>query len=244
MMLYPKRGNRILPRIYHPHLTALIICDMWDNHWCAGASARVAEMAPRINALACVMREAGALVIHSPSDTMDFYAGHPARLKLTHTVIPSFQLNSSDRLNKTLPPLGLDSSDEGCDCLIACEPRKAWTCQTPVIEIHDCDIIGDDDRVLSYMKLHSITDVVFAGVHTNMCVIGRPFGLKKLMANGFYPMLVRDLTDTMYNHLMPPYVGHFRGNEIIAEYIEAYIASTITSDNIAGGEPFRFAGNE
>src|SRR4051794_30957909 len=29
--------------------TAVIICDLWDKHWCAGATRRVGEMAPRIN---------------------------------------------------------------------------------------------------------------------------------------------------------------------------------------------------
>ncbi len=26
--------------------TAIIICDMWDKHWCSGATKRVIEMAP------------------------------------------------------------------------------------------------------------------------------------------------------------------------------------------------------
>src|SRR5262245_16737209 len=29
--------------------TAVIICDMWDKHWCPGATARVGELAPRMN---------------------------------------------------------------------------------------------------------------------------------------------------------------------------------------------------
>ena len=29
--------------------TAIIICDMWNEHWCKGATDRVAEMAPRMN---------------------------------------------------------------------------------------------------------------------------------------------------------------------------------------------------
>ena len=29
--------------------TALIICDMWNEHWCKGATERVGEMAPRMN---------------------------------------------------------------------------------------------------------------------------------------------------------------------------------------------------
>lgn len=243
MVLYTKQGNRIVPRLYRPRLTALIICDMWDRHWCAGASARVNELAPVMNELACAMRDSGALVIHAPSDTMDFYAGYPARLRLTEADIPPFKLTGAGRIHDSLPnsERELDSTDGGCDCLTACSPLKAWTCQNPVIEIHDRDIIGDDERVLSYMKHCSVTDVIIAGVHANMCILGRPFGLLMLKANGFYPMLVRDMTDTMYNHRMPPYVSHFRGNGIIAGYIESYIAATIASDNIIGGKPFRFA---
>ena len=29
--------------------TAIIICDMWDKHWCKGATSRVGEMAPVMN---------------------------------------------------------------------------------------------------------------------------------------------------------------------------------------------------
>src|SRR6266536_3415984 len=38
--------------------TAVVICDMWDKHWCKGATARVAEMAPRMNAVVAELRNA------------------------------------------------------------------------------------------------------------------------------------------------------------------------------------------
>jgi len=50
--------------------TALVICDMWNQHWCEGATRRVAEMAPRLNDVAREVRRRGGLVIHCPSDTM------------------------------------------------------------------------------------------------------------------------------------------------------------------------------
>ena len=31
--------------------TAVVICDMWAKHWCARATGRVGEMAPRMNAV-------------------------------------------------------------------------------------------------------------------------------------------------------------------------------------------------
>jgi len=37
------------PAEFKPSETAILICDMWDKHWCTGASHRCAELAPRVN---------------------------------------------------------------------------------------------------------------------------------------------------------------------------------------------------
>ena len=37
---------------------------------------------------------------------------------------------------------------------------------------------------------------MWAGVHTNMCVLGRPFGLRQMARLGKNTALVRDMTDT------------------------------------------------
>jgi hypothetical protein len=36
-------------------------------------------------------------------------------------------------------------------------------------------------------------------------------------------------------------VGHQRGTELFVEYVEKRICPTITSDQLAGGTPFRFS---
>ncbi|MBL8792919.1 MAG: hypothetical protein JNM56_03370, partial [Planctomycetia bacterium] len=58
---------------WNPKQTAVVICDMWDKHWCACSTKRVGEMAPRMNEVVSALREKGALIIHCPSDTMEFY---------------------------------------------------------------------------------------------------------------------------------------------------------------------------
>jgi len=60
--------------------------------------------------------------------------------------------------------------------------------------------------------------------------------------NGKNVALVRDLTDTMYNPERWPNVSHFQGTELIVEHIEKFVCPTITSEQIAGGDPFRFKG--
>jgi hypothetical protein len=53
-----------------PRETAVIICDMWDRHWCPGATARVKELAPAVNEFVTAARGRGMLIVHAPSDTM------------------------------------------------------------------------------------------------------------------------------------------------------------------------------
>src|SRR5205807_7480730 len=62
--------------------TAIIVCDMWDDHYCKSAAQRVGVMAPRMNAVLTAARERGVAIIHAPSGTVDMYAGSPYRLRM------------------------------------------------------------------------------------------------------------------------------------------------------------------
>src|SRR3712207_6316655 len=76
-----------------------------------------------------------------------------------------------------------------------------------------------------------------------MCVLGRPFGLRQLAKNGKNVVLMRDMTDTMYNPERWPFVSHFQGTDLIVRHIEKFVCATVTSDQLLGGEPFRFKGD-
>src|SRR4026208_792970 len=64
---------------WEPKKTALIICDMWDDHWCKSAARRVGEMAGPLNDLVKTARAKGVFVIHAPSTCTDFYKDTPQR---------------------------------------------------------------------------------------------------------------------------------------------------------------------
>src|SRR5262249_47741210 len=64
---------------WEPAQTAIVICDMWDNHWCQSAAKRCGEMAPRMNQVVEQARQRGIFIIHAPSDCMDFYKDTPQR---------------------------------------------------------------------------------------------------------------------------------------------------------------------
>ena len=90
------------------------------------------------------------------------------------------------------------------------------------------------------IKQRGIKNVIVMGVHTNMCVLYRPFAIRRLLECGFNVLLMRDLTDSMYNPARKPYVNHFTGTDLVIWYIEKYLCPSVTSDQIIGGSPFRF----
>src|SRR6185503_4269728 len=66
----PARGETTVlekPTAWDPKKTVLIICDMWDDHWCKSAAQRVAEMAGPLNEMVKQARARGLFIIHSPS---------------------------------------------------------------------------------------------------------------------------------------------------------------------------------
>ncbi|MFD2077600.1 Nicotinamidase-related amidase [Actinopolymorpha cephalotaxi] len=201
---------------------ALVLCDVWDRHWSRGAAERVEVLAPVIDQVARHLRSLGVLVVHAPSDTLDFYAGHPARQRALD--VPAVAPPSAPIAPE--PPLPIDDSDGGSDTGETSMPA-VWTRQHPAIAIEDGDAISDDgDEIYSLLRQEKRDVVLLAGVHTNMCVLRRSFGLRNLVRWGLSPVLLRDLTDAMYNPAMPPYVSHQRGTELVVEHIERYLCPT------------------
>ena len=232
---------------WEPKKTAAVVCDMWDHHWCKAAEARVAELAPRMNQLIAELRQRGVFIIHAPSDTLNFYKDHPARL-----------LAQNAPKVETKPPLAkwvkiqperegalpIDDSDGGCPCEPKCPQGHPWTRQISALEIKDGDAITDSAEAFYLMKQRGITNVIVMGVHTNMCVLGRPFSIRQMVLQGQHVVLVRDMTDTMYNPARKPFVDHFAGTDLVIQHIEEHWCPSITSDQIIGGQPFRFAADK
>jgi nicotinamidase-related amidase len=218
---------------WRPAESAIIVCDVWDHHWCKGAEQRLAPLLPRMNALLKEARRRGVLIIHAPSDTMKFYDQTPQRAlaKNAPPVKPPQNLKRPD------PALPIDDSDGGCDCAVPCRNGKPypWTREHPAIEIGPADPITDKGpEVYNLLRQHGIRHVMILGVHANMCILNRSFAIKQLVRWGFDTALVRDLTDTMYNSRKAPFVPHEKGTDLVIEHIEKYWCPSISSDQILG----------
>lgn len=234
--------------------TALIICDMWDDHWCQGAAKRVGELAGPMNEVIKLARSKGILIIHAPSSVVDFYNDTPQRKRAQQAALakPPVPLATSERWGTTWcwpdpsrePELPIDDSDMGCDCEVKCRIRDAWTRQIAAIEIAETDAITDNGQeTYNLLEAREIENVILTGVHLNMCVLGRPFGIRQMVKVGKNVALMRDLTDTMYHHEMKPNVDHFTGTDLVIEHVEKYWCPTFTSSDFTGRPPFRFRGD-
>lgn len=224
--------------------TALVICDMWDKHWCDNATRRVGEMAPRMNEVVSAARKKGVFIIHCPSDTMDFYKDTPQR-KLAQSAPAVETKIPLERWCKLVPEkegkLPIDDSDGGCDCEEPVKNYKAWSRQIAAIKVEPGDAITDSSEAYYLMKQRGIENVIVMGVHTNMCVLGRPFSIRQMVNQGMNVVLMRDMTDTMYNPAKAPFVHHCTGTDLVVEHIERHWCPSITSVDLIGGKEHRFS---
>lgn len=206
--------------------TALVLCDVWDRHWCAGAEARLEQLLPRMQEVAALLRARGALIVHAPSETMAFYADSPARRRILESpLVAPPAVGARDD-----PPLPFATPGGGCDTGSAA-PANVWSRQHPAITIDDSsDVVSDDGRELySYYRRRGIRHLLIMGVHTNMCVLNRSFAIKQMVRWGIDIALLRDLTDAMYDPALPPYVSHAEGTRLVIEYIEKFWCPTVES---------------
>jgi nicotinamidase-related amidase len=206
--------------------TAILICDMWDRHWCAGATRRVAGLARRMAPVIDQARSRGMQIIHAPSETMAFYKDWPQRQRMLRIagIEPPAPLGLTD------PPLPIDDSGGGCDT--GDSFYKAWTREIAALPMDAADVISDDGpQIYSFLRERGIRNLLVMGVHVNMCVLQRPFAIRQMTNWGIRCVLVRDLTDSMYNPKDRPYVSHQRGTEMVVEHIERYwCPSTASAD--------------
>ena len=212
---------------------AIIICDMWDKHWCDGATKRCGALAKKMEPVLAAARAKGIQIIHAPSETMSFYKDTPQRRRLM--MAPALELPKPLEISE--PPLPIDDSDGGCDS--GQKPwYRAWTRENPEIGIGEFDGLSDNgEEVYRFLRQLGVRYLIVMGVHTNMCVLNRSFAIRQMTRWGIHCILARDLTDTMYNPSMRPFVSHEQGTELVVAHIEKYWCPSILSGELIAGMP-------
>jgi nicotinamidase-related amidase/type 1 glutamine amidotransferase len=247
------------PQRWDAKKTAVIICDMWDLHHCKRAVDRVKEMAPRMNEVIGKARDLGVFIIHAPSGCMDAYKDTVMRKRAIAAPAAKNLPKDIGRWCDRIPAeekgrYPIDQADGGEDdepqehaawaaklAALGRDPRAPWKRECDLIHLDERDAVSDSGvEIWNLLEQRGIDNVILMGVHANMCVLGRPFGLRQLAKNGKTVVLMRDMTDTMYNPARWPHVRHFRGTDLIVEHVETYVCPTVTSDQILDSRPFRF----
>jgi len=217
--------------------TVVLLCDMWDDHTCKGAARRVAAMVPRFNEFLKAARARGALVIHAPSDVIAFYKDYPQRRRATDAPVASALMEIIRRPFDPAceGPFPFDNEKWHCDCQPQCPDVRPypWTRQHPGIEIAPDDAISADGReIWNLMESRGITNVLMTGVHANYCIVARSFGIRQMVMLKRPVLLVRDMTDSLYNPKDAPFVSHDRGTELVIEHIERYWCPSVLSSDV------------
>lgn len=213
---------------FDPSHSAIVICDMWDKHWCRGATTRVVALAKRLEPVLEIARRHGVTVVHAPSDTMSFYTSAPQRQRIL--ALPMFA--PPKEIEITAPGLPIDDSDGGCDTP-GDKEHRVWACENQILKIAPEDFISDNGQeIYNLLRSRNIQTVFYTGVHTNMCILNRSFAIKQMTKWGIHCILLRDLTDAMYGPQDAPHVTHVAGTELVIEYIEKYWAPTALSTQL------------
>ena len=241
-----RRGDQISERILQWQVaqTAIIICDMWDAHTCSLSAQRVAALAPRMNQVISTARSLGVTIVHAPSDTMKFYDGTPWRERMRRAPMAAAPMPILARCGRE--PIEerkfpIDDSAGGCDDPMPKQetgPPYPWTREHPAIDVVGFDGVSENGQeIYNFFKQEGITNVALMGVHTNICILNRSFGVRQMTRLGFQVVLVRDMTDSMYDPRKRPFVSHARGTELVIEHIEAMWCASILSDDLTRVAP-------
>jgi len=194
-------------------------------------------MATRMNEVVSAARSHGVMIIHAPSGGIQYYEDRPyrQRMKQAPHAKPPMPIEGRTRDPDKEPPLPVEASGS----LGACddpEPKPHPDFdrhQHPAIKIIGYDgITASGEEVYNFCRAEGIKNIAIMGVHTNMCVLGRPFGIRQMCYLGMNVVLVRDLTDAMYDPRDAPFVSHTRGTEMVIEHIETYWCPSVLSKDL------------
>lgn len=222
-------------RKIEPEKSVIIVCDMWEEKGCRGHVERIAEMAPMVNEMVVSARARGMHIIMAPSDITDFYIDAPARKRIK--ALPNVPMpEEREHIN---PPIPVETSGS-CDS----EPHFGNVeRQHPAIVIdQDKDVISSDKQeIWNYLHHHNIEHVFILGVHTNMCILNRPFAIQQMVKWGVDIALVRDATDASYHPYLWPYVDHETGTRLVVEYIEKFWCPSVSLEELTSMKAISFA---
>lgn len=169
-----------------------VIVDPWNYHWCMTACERVSAMVPRWNRALEVARRSGMPIIWVPSDVVGAYSGYPQREHALGVELLKVPIEKEMPQAKFTAPIGKCMCGTGINCIV----NYGHNAINPALILGDNDFIASStEEVYTLLKKKGITHVIYMGLHTNMCLYGKPGALKYLWQTGLTCMVARDMND-------------------------------------------------
>ncbi len=205
-----------------PKNVGVIAVDVWNYHWCKTATMRVDAIVPRMNQALEAARALGMTVMLCPSDVVDNYVGYPQReavLALPKVTVPAV-------VDVSCPPV---PDAGGCACgRERCAVNYGWDGMHPGLHIGATDWMPDTQaEVYALCQKFGLTHLIYVGFHTQVCLLGKPMGLKAMKAAGLKCVLARDMTDAHPGYDPARNFTPDLNTEQVVEHFEKHLSPTI-----------------
>jgi nicotinamidase-related amidase len=205
-----------------PAKVGMIAVDVWNHHWCKTATMRVDAFVPRINRALAAARSLGMTVMLCPSDVVDNYVGFPQRESVL-----ALQIGSVPKvLEVTCPPV---PDAGGCACgRERCAGNYGWDGMHPALKMGEGDWMPDTQaEVYAICQQRGLTHLIYVGFHTQVCLLGKPMGLRAMKSAGLQCVLARDMTDAHPGYDPARKFTPDLNTEQVIEHFERHLAPTI-----------------
>jgi hypothetical protein len=219
----PETGNIVLTtEKVDPKHVGVIAVDVWNFHWCKTATMRVDAFVPRMNKALDAARALGMTVMLCPSDVVDNYVGYPQREAVF--ALPKYPVPSV--VNVTCQPA---PDAGGCACgRERCAVNYGWDGMHPALRIGEADLMPDTQaEVYAICVKYGITHLIYIGFHTQVCLLGKPMGLRAMKSAGLRCFLARDMTDAHPGYDPSRNFTPDLNTEQVVAHFEKYLAPTI-----------------
>ncbi|MGB6042578.1 MAG: hypothetical protein WBF93_05415, partial [Pirellulales bacterium] len=230
----PQTGEVKIEKIkVNPKEVGVVAVDMWNWHWCKTSTMRVGALVPRMNRCLEVARDMGMQVFLCPSDVTDNYVGTPQLESLTvvqRIAVPKIKVINS--------PPAVDGG--GCTCAgkHRCQVNFGWDGMAPDLVIGPDDLMPNDAQMLySVCQAKGLKHLIYMGVHTQACLLGKSIGLKYMTEAGMHCILARDLTDAHGRYEPEKGITPDDFTAEVVRHFEKYLSPTINM-----GDTLRAAG--
>ncbi|MBL9138165.1 MAG: NPCBM/NEW2 domain-containing protein [Verrucomicrobiales bacterium] len=205
-----------------PKRVGVVVVDVWNFHWCKTATMRVDAIVPRMNRALEVLRELGMTVMLCPSDVVDNYVGLPQReaiFALPPVSVPKV-------MEVTCPPV---PDAGGCACgRERCAVNYGWDGMHPSLRIGGADLMPDTQaEVYAICQQRGLTHLLYLGFHTQVCLLGKPMGLKAMKSAGLQCILARDMTDAHPGYQPERGFTPDLNTQQVVEHFEKHLAPTL-----------------